>query len=34
LLLDYGCRLAQGFLFSPPRPIEELRASIAPTAHP
>lgn len=27
LLLEYGCRLAQGFLFSPPRPIEELRAS-------
>jgi EAL domain-containing protein (putative c-di-GMP-specific phosphodiesterase class I) len=27
LLLEYGCRLAQGFLFSPPRPIEELRSS-------
>ena len=27
LLLEYGCRLAQGFLFSPPRPIEELRCS-------
>ncbi|MBT0769747.1 EAL domain-containing protein [Kineosporia sp. J2-2] len=27
LLLEYGCRLAQGFLFSPPRPIEELRVS-------
>jgi predicted signal transduction protein with EAL and GGDEF domain len=26
LLLEYGCRLAQGFLFSPPRPIEELRS--------
>jgi diguanylate cyclase (GGDEF)-like protein/PAS domain S-box-containing protein len=27
LLLEYGCRLAQGFLFSPPRPIEDLRSS-------
>jgi diguanylate cyclase (GGDEF)-like protein/PAS domain S-box-containing protein len=27
LLLEYGCRLAQGFLFSPPRPIEELRSN-------
>jgi diguanylate cyclase (GGDEF)-like protein len=27
LLLEYGCRLAQGFLFSPPRPIEELRSA-------
>jgi predicted signal transduction protein with EAL and GGDEF domain len=27
LLLEYGCRLAQRFLFSPPRPIEELRSS-------
>jgi diguanylate cyclase (GGDEF)-like protein/PAS domain S-box-containing protein len=27
LLREYGCRLAQGFLFSLPRPIEELRSS-------
>jgi EAL domain-containing protein (putative c-di-GMP-specific phosphodiesterase class I) len=34
LLLEYGCRLAQGFLFSPPRPIEELRSNHPDSAHP
>jgi EAL domain-containing protein (putative c-di-GMP-specific phosphodiesterase class I) len=36
-LKEYGCRLAQGFLFSAPRPLEELRSTargeLTPSAH-